>query len=122
MESDASLWSATAESPTFPPLMADTETDVVIVGGGITGITAAMLLAATGQRVCLLEARRIGGGVTHRSTTHLTEAVDTRYTTIESHFGKEGSKLVAQSSRAAIEKVAELVKAFSIPCGFVRRP
>jgi glycine/D-amino acid oxidase-like deaminating enzyme/nitrite reductase/ring-hydroxylating ferredoxin subunit len=122
MESNTSLWSATATSPTFPPLMANAEVDVVIVGGGITGLTAAFLLASAGQRVSLVEARRIGSGVSSRSTVHLTEAVDTRYQQIESDFGREGAKLVAQSSRAAIEKVADLVKALSIPCDFLRRP
>ena len=95
MESNASLWSSTtASQPTFSRLTADTEVDVAIVGGGITGITAAMLLAATGKRVCLVEARRIGSGVSNRSTVHLTEAVDTRYQAIESDFGKDGAKLV----------------------------
>ena len=122
MESNASLWSATATSPTFPALSVNAEVDVVVIGAGITGLTAAMLLAATGKRVIVVEARRVGCGVSHRSTTHLTEAVDTRYFEIESDFGKDAAKLVAQSSRAAIEKLAELVKAFSIPCDFTRRP
>ncbi len=122
MEANTSVWSATSTAPTFPALMADAEVDVVVIGAGITGLVAAMLLAATGKRVIVLEARRIGSGVSHRSTTHLTEAVDTRYQQIESDFGKMGAQLVAQSSRAAIEKIAELVKAFSIPCDFRRRP
>ncbi len=122
MNKTSSLWSATATSPTFKPLMANAETDVVVIGGGITGLTAAFLLAASGKRVSLVEARRIGCGVSHRSTVHLTEAVDTRYTKIESDFGKEGARLVAESSRAAIEKVAELAKSLSIPCDLVRRP
>lgn len=122
MESNQSLWSKAVTSPTFPPLMADAEVDVVVVGGGITGLTAAMLLAAAGKRVSVVEARRIGCGVSHRSTTHLTEAVDTRYQQIESAFGKEGAKLVARSSRAAIEKIAELARTLSLPCDLVRRP
>lgn len=122
MESNASLWSAHAPAPTFPPLMADTEVDVVVVGAGITGLTAAMLLAASGKSVAVVEARRIGSGVSHRSTSHLTEAVDTRYQQIESDFGKEGAMLVAQSSRAAIEKVGELARTLSSPCDFLRRP
>ena len=121
MDINTSLWSATATSPTFPPLMADQEVDVVIVGGGITGLTAALLLATTGKRVALVEARRIGSGVSYRTTAHLTEAVDTRYQAIESDFGKEGARLVAQSSRAAIDKISGIVGAFSIPCELVRR-
>jgi len=122
METNDSLWYATTTSPTFPPLMASTEVDVAIIGGGITGLTAAVLLASSGKSVALVEARRIGTGVSHRSTVHLTEAVDTRYQQIESDFGKDGARLVAESSRAAIEKVAELASKLSIPCGFQRRP
>lgn len=122
MDANESLWSATANAPTFPPLMAATEVDVVVVGGGITGLTSAYLLASSGKRVALVEARRIGSGVSHRSTTHLTEVIDTRYFEIESDFGKEGAKLVAESSRAAIEKVARIVEVLSVPCDFRRRP
>lgn len=116
------LWLNTVEPEAFAPLAGDAETDVVVIGGGITGLTAAVLLRAAGRRVTLLEARRVGRGVTGRSTAHVTEAVDTRYFQIASHFGKEGAKLVAQSSRAAIERVAELIVRFSLDCEFLRRP
>ena len=118
----ASLWSA-AETPlALPPLTADAEVDVVVVGGGITGLTAALLLSGAGQRVIVLEARRLGSGVTSGSTFHLTEAVDRGYHQIERDFGKEGARLVAESSRAAIEQVSSLVQAHGISCDFVRRP
>lgn len=122
MKTNDSLWSATATPPTFTPLMANVEVDVAILGGGITGLTAALFLAEAGKSVTLVEARRIGGVVSQRSTAHLTEAVDTRYSKIASDFGKDGARLVAQSSRAAIEKVAELAHAHSIPCDLLRRP
>jgi glycine/D-amino acid oxidase-like deaminating enzyme/nitrite reductase/ring-hydroxylating ferredoxin subunit len=121
MEANDSLWSATTVAPTFDRLEADTDADVAVVGGGITGLTSAYLLASAGKRVVLLEARRLGRGVSHRSTAHLTEAVDSRYVQIESDFGKEGARLVAESSRAAIEKVADLASRLSIDAGLVRR-
>jgi glycine/D-amino acid oxidase-like deaminating enzyme len=117
-----SLWSATAVAPAYPRLAVDAEVDVVVVGGGITGLTAALLLADAGQHVLVVEARRLGSGVTSGSTMHLTEAVDTRYHQIEKDFGKDGARLVANSSRAAIEKVAALTLAHGIASNFVRRP
>jgi Rieske Fe-S protein len=47
----------------FPPLDRDMSVDVVIIGGGITGLTAALLLKRAGVKVTLLEARQIGSGV-----------------------------------------------------------
>ena len=119
---NGSLWSNTGTPPAYSPLTEDAEVDVVVVGGGVTGITAALLLARSGQRVMLLEARRLGSGVTSGSTFHLTEAVDTRYQQIEKDFGKDGARLVAQSSRAAIEQVASFVQSLGIACDFGRRP
>ena len=122
MESNASLWSSTATQPTWPRIEADLEVDVAIVGGGITGLTAALLLAEAGKRVVLLEGRALGSGVSNRSTVHMTEIVDTRYQDVESRFGREGARLVAQSSRAAIVRACSLAERLAIACGIVRRP
>lgn len=100
----------------------DLHVDVAIVGGGITGITAGVLLKLAGKRVAVLEARRVGSGVTGGTTAHITEAIDTRYHVLESKFGRAGARLAAESSRAAIELIAELQSRFSIPCGFERVP
>lgn len=122
MNSTESLWSATAAVPSFPAIAAETEVDVAIIGGGITGLTAALLLAEAGQRVVLVEARTLGSGVSQRSTTHLTAALDTRYFEIESDFGAAGAALVAQSSTAAIERVAATAAAHAPAAAFRSRP
>ncbi len=122
MESNDSFWSSTATLPSYAPLEENIETDVAIVGGGITGLTAAMLLADAGKRVVLLEARTLGSGVSNRSTVHMTEMVDAWYSQIESDFGKEGARLVAQSSRAAIDRVSGFVQALGIDCAPARKP
>jgi glycine/D-amino acid oxidase-like deaminating enzyme/nitrite reductase/ring-hydroxylating ferredoxin subunit len=98
------------------------EVDVAIVGAGITGITAALRLAEMGKRVVVLEARSIGSGTTSGTTAHITEAVDARYERIESRFGLEASRLVAASSRAAIEHIGRRVVDLNLDCDFERVP
>lgn len=122
MKTNDSLWTRTSTTPTFAPIVADVEVDVAIVGGGITGLTAALMLAEAGKRVALVEARTIGSGVSHRSTTHLTEAVDSRYFKVESDFGADGARLVAESSRTAIERINAMAAAHAPSAGFRSRP
>ncbi|HZO23470.1 MAG TPA: FAD-binding oxidoreductase, partial [Steroidobacteraceae bacterium] len=58
-----SLWSATATpGPVLGPLMTDAQADVVIVGGGYTGLSAALHLSEAGRDVVLLEAAEVGEG------------------------------------------------------------
>lgn len=121
MKSTVSLWNVSPH-PRYPLLQSDLEVDVVIVGAGITGLTTALLLADAGKRVAVLEARTIGSGVTGSTTAHLTEAVDSRYQKIESSFGRDGARLVAQSSRAAIERIASIVARHDMECAFERVP
>jgi glycine/D-amino acid oxidase-like deaminating enzyme/nitrite reductase/ring-hydroxylating ferredoxin subunit len=118
MTSTQPIWSRPSAFRRFPRLAADLQVEVAVVGGGITGLTTALLLAEAGKRVALLETRLLGSGVSGATTAHLTEAVDARYRTLKSKFGPEGAALVRASSRAAIEKMAQLARA--IDCGFER--
>lgn len=120
VRSTGPLWKRPAQPQRFGKLTGDVQVEVAVVGGGITGLSTALLLAEAGKRVALLEAKRFGAGVTGRTTAHLTEAVDTRYHELESQWGRDAARLVRASSRAAIEKIAEL--ASSVECGFERVP
>jgi glycine/D-amino acid oxidase-like deaminating enzyme/nitrite reductase/ring-hydroxylating ferredoxin subunit len=123
MPASVSLWTNTAPEPSYPALTGDdTFVDVAVVGGGITGITTALLLKQAGQRTAVLEARRIAGGVTGGTTAHVTAALDTRYHVLRRDFGVRGARLAAESAEAAIEQVAALVEAYSIDCAFERVP
>ena len=117
-----SVWSEATPAPPHPALAGDLMVDVAVIGGGITGITAALLMGREGQRVAVLEARRVGKGETGKSTAHLTEALDVRYHTLISRFGVEGARLAAAGQREAIERIAGLCEELTIGCDFHRLP
>lgn len=120
MHSTYPVWGKPDERRRFAPLESELRVDVAVIGGGITGLTAALLLAEGGKRVALLEGRKLGAGVTGSTTAHLTEAVDARYHQLESSFGREGARAVRASSRDAIEQIALLSQSAELDCGFER--
>src|SRR6266404_3149517 len=67
-----SVWIATAATPTENPLSKDTSADVCIIGAGIAGLTTAYLLSREGKSVIILDDGPIGGGMTARTTAHLS--------------------------------------------------
>ena len=117
-----SLWRGTHALGGCAPLGGDTTADVAVVGGGISGLTAAVILARAGKRVVLVERDGIGSGETGNTTSHLTEAVDSRYHTLIRDFGEEHAQLAARSSREAIDWIEALVREAGIDCGFERLP
>lgn len=121
-QQSTSLWDATSPSPQFPSLDGDLHVDVAIVGAGITGITAALLLAEKGKRVAVIEKETVGSGETGNTTAHITVAIDARYHYVKRHYSREEAKLVADASRASLEKIAELVQRYGIDCHFKRVP
>jgi glycine/D-amino acid oxidase-like deaminating enzyme/nitrite reductase/ring-hydroxylating ferredoxin subunit len=115
-----SVWAATANTPTESPLDKDIDADVCIIGAGIAGLSTAYLLAKEGKHVIVLDDGPIGGGMTARTTAHLTNAIDDRFYELERLFGEEGSKLAAQSHTDAIDRVEQIVQAENINCEFER--
>jgi len=103
-----------------PVNQADTGTiyDVIIVGGGITGINTALLLQTAGKKCLVLESHNIGFGTTGGTTAHLNTLLDTPYTTISKNFGKENAKLVADSVKSAIDLIRTNIDKYGIECGF----
>src|SRR5215475_5850404 len=84
------LWQ-TIPRPKFPKLTRDASYDVVVVGGGITGVTAAYLLKQAGKKVCLLERQQLGFVNTGLTTAHLTYVTDVRISKLLSTFGQRAA-------------------------------
>ncbi len=115
-----SPWKAGDLSTQLPSLDRDLQTDVCIVGGGISGMTTAYLLAREGRSVVVLDDGPIGGGETGRTTAHLSNAFDDRYYEVERLFGERGSRLIAESHTAAIDRIEQIVRDEEIKCDFDR--
>ncbi len=81
----------TGETVVDMALTGDITTDVGIVGGGIAGLTTASLVLKEGKSVVILDDGLVGGGQTKRTTAHLSNAIDDRYTEIESWHGRDGA-------------------------------
>lgn len=116
-----SLWSDTADVPEYAPLLvAETRTDVCVVGAGIAGLTTAYLLSKAGRQVVLVDDGPVGGGASGRTTAHLSFALDDRYFVLEQVHGEDGARIAAESHMAAVDRIEQIVQLENIDCDFVR--
>src|SRR6185437_11560714 len=95
--------------------------DVIIVGGGITGITTGLLLQNSGKKCLIAEAKNIGFGTTSGTTAHLNTILDLTYAEIEKNFGEENTRIVLSAAIEAINIVEKNVRTYKIDCDFGER-
>jgi glycine/D-amino acid oxidase-like deaminating enzyme/nitrite reductase/ring-hydroxylating ferredoxin subunit len=120
-EDNISSWvSATESKKSYPTLSENLETDVIIVGGGITGLTAAYLLQKEGKKVVLLEKGEIGSGETTYSTGFLTNATEVNFIDLIKKHSFDDLKTIWDAGKHAIELIDRIVKEENIDCEFVR--
>jgi len=115
-----SFWIDSLDPLKYKSLSGDQQTDVVIVGGGIAGLSVAYCLLKSGRKVILIEDGYLGSGETGRTTAHIVNALDDLYSNIERVFGEKGSREAANSHTAAIDFVEQVVIENNIECDFRR--
>jgi glycine/D-amino acid oxidase-like deaminating enzyme/nitrite reductase/ring-hydroxylating ferredoxin subunit len=115
------VWLDTAPSTERAPLAGDLQVDVAVLGGGVAGVTAALLLKRDGARVAVLEAARVGSGVTGCTTAKVSALQATIYSTIRRRNGEEAAAAYAEASLAGVERLAALAADQAIECDLVRR-
>lgn len=113
-----SLWIDTTPATNYPALHGDIDADVAIVGGGITGITAAYLLSKAGKSVVLVDKGRIAMSETGHTTAHIIESTDADYGDLIKEHGEEGARANTEAIRSAIALIRSLVDELAIDCGF----
>lgn len=120
MPKTTSVWLETARPDQPPPLAANAEVDVCVIGAGIAGVTAAYLLAREGRSVILLDDGTPGCGQTGATTAHLSNVLDDRYTEMIRLHGVEGARLACDSHRSAIARIERICTDERIDADFRR--
>ncbi|GAA1700552.1 FAD-dependent oxidoreductase [Kribbella yunnanensis] len=122
MTTSASVWLATANMPRYDGIGADRRTDVLVVGGGVIGLTTALELQLEGADVVLVESNRIGARTSGNTTGKVTSQHGAIYAQLVDRHGVEVARQYAMANQAGVERVAALVDRFGIDCEFIRAP
>lgn len=117
---EQSAWDAAVEWPQLAPLSESTTADVVIIGGGLTGIASAYLLSQAGYKVVVLEKDELGHGATGVTTAFLTQYLDTDLHDLITIWGRERAASILAAHGAAIDLVEQVVEKEKIECEFTR--
>lgn len=112
-----SLWSATAnQAQKRFALVGSIEADTVIIGGGFTGLSAALDLAQTGQSVVVLEAETPGWGASGRNGGQVNPGLKAHPEEIEARFGSDLGKRMVALSGGAGALIFDLIRKHNIDC------
>jgi len=116
------VWIDDTPIPKFPKLQRNISADVLVVGGGVTGITVAYLLKKAGSTIALVERERVASIDTGHTTAHLTYVTDVQLQQLVHNFGEDHAQAAWDAGAAAIDEIERIVEEERIECEFARVP
>ncbi|SDR85665.1 FAD-dependent oxidoreductase [Actinopolymorpha singaporensis] len=122
MTRHASVWFTGPEGPTYPALDTDLDVDVAVVGGGLVGLTTALLAQRAGLQTVVLEARRLTAGSSGHTTAKVTTQHGLIYAELAKRHGWTAAGQYAAANAAGMELVTDLVERSGIDCRLTRAP
>ncbi|MGH8948794.1 MAG: FAD-dependent oxidoreductase, partial [Acidimicrobiia bacterium] len=113
-----SLWMATSPWSEGPVLQGDMSAQAVVVGSGITGLTAARLLTEQGVSVAVIESRRVCSGVTALTTAKVSALQSTVYSGLSATWGDEVAAAYAEANLEGLGMIRRRVSDENIECDY----
>jgi len=111
-----SIWMNDYKNPSNKKKKELNDTDILIIGGGITGLSCAYFLKDSAYKVTLLDKGKIGCGISSRTTAKINYLQGTIYQDLEKYYGTKKSKLYLDSQIEAIRLIESIVKKEKIKC------
>ncbi len=102
----------------YPALKGNTKADVVIVGGGLSGVLNAYFLSKAGKKVVLIESNKLGSNATAMTTAIITEVIDSSLTEIIDIYDSKSAKTIWKSGEKAILEIENIIQREKIDCEF----
>ena len=112
------LWLEGIDSKPNPSLNQDLDLDVLIIGGGMTGLSTAYHLKDSNLKVAIVDKDKVAHGVSSKTTGKLTFLQELIYTKLQKKFSKELVKMYLDSQIDAIKLVENIIKEHNISCDF----
>ena len=102
----------------YESLNSDINTDYLIVGGGIAGLTTAYLLSKENKKVTIVEADEIGYGASGRNTGKVTSQHGLIYSNIQNRYSSEKARLYYDSNEEGLKLIKDIIEENNIDCNF----
>ncbi|PKM94051.1 MAG: FAD-dependent oxidoreductase [Firmicutes bacterium HGW-Firmicutes-1] len=113
-----SFWEQSMKSTEYPKLDRRIKVNTAIIGGGIFGLTSALLLMKEGVDVAVFEANKLGSGATGSTTAKVTSQHRLIYQDIISEQGDEHALQYATANQGAIKKIKDIIQELKIDCDY----
>lgn len=115
-----SIWIDKVKDIKLPSLKKDIECDILILGGGIAGLSTLYSLKDIDKRVILIDKDKCGLGVTSNNTGKLTYMQGLIYHKLEENYNTKVAKLYLDSQKEAIDTILKIIKDNDIECDLVK--
>ena len=113
---EKSIWQKDLSKKVYKSISSDLECDILIIGGGMTGISTCYNLINKNKKIIMIDSGKFIGGVTSRSTGKITYLQDLKYQDIYNNYGIEEAKLYYESQKQATKIILNNIKDNNIDC------